>query len=201
MATYPSDTQLPSSQVLVDPQVSVSPVGRLLTDVFAGGYSTSPSVTLTRTANVTAYTATAIINTAIAGAVPLSFPNCVRVSGGGGLLQGITILDENNAGTPAQLTLYLFTATPTNGSVNDAAALALANADMPHCLGAFPVSVSTLVNAGAGNAGSRFYQVFPSAVNFTIPSGTTLYGLLAVTNAYTPVSAEVFVITLNIVQL
>jgi hypothetical protein len=155
------------------------------------------SASFTRPADTNQYAAGDLIaNSVTAGSVvPMAFPL------GGNALPGATRITRfrmsksGTSVTTAQFRLHLYGALPTvangdNGAWSSSqAANYLGSIDGPTTLKAFTDGAA---DVGAATAGSEFF--------IRLPSGTTIYGLLANLSTYTPASAEVFTVTLEMVD-
>jgi len=148
----------------------------------------------TRPANTTAYAAGDLVaNSTTAGSViPLSFSNAVRTAGDCVRIERVRIEKSGTSLTNASFRLHLFEASPTptvgdNGVYNNAGALATDNV-LNHA-GTFPV---TMLWSGSDGAMGIGVPTTGSGATVSPTSGTTVYGLLEVTAAYTPASEEIF---------
>jgi len=109
----------------------------------------------------------------------------------------VRIEKSNTSLTNASFRLHLFEASPTptvgdNGVFNNAGVLASNN--VLNYVGAFAV---TMTNSGSDGATGFGVPVTGSGVTVSPTSGTSLFGLLEVTAAYTPASGEVFYVVLE----
>lgn len=155
------------------------------------------SASFTRPADTTAYTAGDLIaNSTTAGSVvPMSFPISGNSQPGMTRITRVRIVKSNTTATLSQFRLHLYAASPTaangdNGawSTNQAANY-LGSIDGPTTLKAFTDGCS---DVGAATAGSEFL--------LQLPAGKTIFGLLAAIAAYTPANAEVFTVTLEMLD-
>lgn len=153
----------------------------------------------TRPANATAYSVGDIVNNSTSAPVVETFSGCARFNGGT-LKLSSAILESTNAppGTPPNFDLLLFDTSVT--PQNDNAALALSDADMAHCvavlpfIGAFPFFTSSTGNMvwhWEANGGGKLIK--------SAAADTALYGIIRINNTYTPLTGEVFTITLNLI--
>lgn len=155
--------------------------------------------TFTRPADTTAYAAGDLVaNSTTAGSViPLSFTNAVRTAGDCLRIERVRVEKSGTSLTNASFRLHLFEDSPTptvgdNGVYNNAGALATNNI-LNHA-GTFPVTMQWSGSDGAMGIG---VPTTGSGVTASPTSGTTLFGLLEVTGAYTPVSGEIFYVVLE----
>lgn len=153
----------------------------------------------TRPADTTAYAAGDLVaNSTTAGSViPLSFANAVRMAGDCVRIERVRIEKSGTSLTNASFRLHLFESSPTptvgdNGVFNNAGALA-SNNILNHA-GTFPVTMVWSASDGAMGIG---VPTTGSGATASPTSGTSLFGLLEVTAAYTPVSGEVFYVVLE----
>jgi hypothetical protein len=153
----------------------------------------------TRPADTTAYAAGDLVaNSTTAGSVvPLSFTNAVRTAGDCLRIERVRIEKSSTSLTNAAFRLHLFEASPTptvgdNGVFNSAGTLATNN--MLNHAGTFPV---TMVWSGSDGAMGIGVPTTGSGATASPTSGTSLFGLLEVTGAYTPASGEVFYVVLE----
>lgn len=163
----------------------------------------SASVSVTRPANITAYSAGQIVNHATSGDAPLAFTGATRVPGGNSILIGAKLSLKTNYATPPTFQLLLFTSAPvnTNNSAtgpNDAQVLGLTSADTDALIpgGLIAMGTPTVVDATASPNGALVYMPVFNPLGVALPSGSTVYGLLVVTSAFIPVSTAVYAITL-----
>ena len=157
------------------------------------------SASFTRPANTTAYVAGYLVaNSTTAGSVtPLSFANAVRNAGDCVRIERVRINKNGTSLTNASFRLHLFEASPTV-TVGDGAAFnasgVLATNNVLNYAGSFS---STLATSGSDGATGNAVPLVGSAITVSPTSGTTIYGLLEATAAYTPVSGEAFTVVLE----
>ena len=153
------------------------------------------TVSKTRPADTTAYAAGDVVAESTSAATVWTFDDCARGAGLGGILQGAAIIDSAAQSTKPDLELYLFTTAPA--TQNDNAAWAPSDAEMEACIGVIAFSLSNFKVAGANGIISveGIAKVFQCAA-----SVRALYGILVARNAYTPISAEKFTISLQVIQ-
>lgn len=160
----------------------------------------------TRPANATAYTAGKVMADATSGAAMRTFSNVARVPGGAFRLNKILWADNcaNVSGSDNyDFVLWLFD-TALGTPPNDGANMDYSYADLQTCVGMVPLLLQTAVftanitggeNSGASGKRAAFVQNLDD--QFQCAAGSTsLYGVLEVLHAWTPVSAEQFTITL-----
>ena len=163
-----------------------------------GGRTPTVRVTLTRPADTTAYTSGDAVGTA--SSAVLTFNGCARVPNGTGRIAYATILDEANVATKAVFELWIFDTAIT--AVADNAAWAPTHAEMETHVCTIQFADTAIVGlSGAGASGNCTFRQSALRHPFACIGKTTkLYGYLVVRNAYVPVSAEKFQVTLGIEQ-
>lgn len=191
-----SDTLRPVSAAKplpIAPQASEAHLGEV------GGRTRQITTTLTRPADTTAYAAGDAVTDSTSSPTVITFASAARVNNGSGTIIGATCVDSANQATKAQLELWLFdtTATPDN----DNAAFTPTDAELLTIVGVIPFNVWYVGDATSG-AGGNAVSV---AANLSLAyqcgaASTSLFGLVVVRNAYTPVSAEQFSIRLRCMQ-
>jgi hypothetical protein len=157
-----------------------------------GGHTGRVTGTFTRPADTTAYASGDLVaNSTTAGSVtPVSF-TISRTTGAGGMIRRARIRKSGTSITNSQFRLHLYSASPTvtngdNGTwLSDNAA---------NYIGGFDVTIDKAFSDGASGNG---LPTVGSEINFT---SDTIYGLLEARAAYTPASAEVFTLTLEVIQ-
>jgi hypothetical protein len=153
----------------------------------------------TRPADTTAYAAGDLVanNTTAGSVVPLTFTNAVRSSGDCVRIERVRIEKSSTSLTNASFRLHLFEASPTptvgdNGVYNNAGVLATNN--VLNMVGTFPVSMTWSGSDGAIGVG---VPTTGSGATACPTSGTSLFGFLEVTAAYTPTSGETFYVVIE----
>jgi hypothetical protein len=151
----------------------------------------------TRPADTTAYTAGDAVSDSTSAPSVITFKSVTRE--GFCTIQQAILLDSAAQATKIDAELWLFDTAPT--AVNDNAAITFTDAELANLVGVIDFAVANvktgLATAGAGGnavnvkTGLNIPVRLPKLVN-------DLYGVLVVRNAYTPVSAEVFTITLGV---
>lgn len=157
------------------------------------------SANFTRPADTTAYASGDLVanSTSSGSVVPLSFTNAVRSAGDCVRIERVRIEKSGASLTNASFRLHLFEASPTttvgdNGVFNNAGVLATNN--VLNMAGTFPV---TMIWSGSDGAMGIGVPTTGAGATASPTSGTSLFGLLEVTGAYTPVSGEVFYVVLE----
>jgi hypothetical protein len=157
------------------------------------------SASFTRPADTTAYAAGDLVaNSTTAGSVvPLSFTSAVRTAGDCVRIERARVSKNSTGLTNASFLLHLFESSPTvsvgdNGVFNNVNVLATNN--VLNYVGSIAVIISNSGSDGATGAG---VPSIGSAITISPTSGTTIFGLVQASAAYTPVSGEVFTIALE----
>lgn len=144
----------------------------------------------TRPANTTAYASGDLVadNTTAGSVTPLTFSR-MTLESRGGMIRRVRIRKTGTGVTSASFRLHLYKASPTVTNGDNGVFLS-DKADA--WLGSIDVAVSQAFSDGA--AGNGIPNV-GSEINF-VPD--TVYGLLEARGAYTPASAEVFTVDLEV---
>ena len=160
-----------------------------------GGLAILASANFTRPADTTAYAIGDLVaNSTTAGSVaPLQF-TVARIAAGSGMIRRARLRKTGTGivGTNFRLHLYRSTPTPSNGDNG----VWLTNQGANY-MGAFDITLDRVFTDGASGNG---IPILGSEINFKLPSGQVVFGLLEARGAYTPVSAEVFTLELEILQ-
>lgn len=155
------------------------------------------SASFTRPADTTQYAAGDLIaNSVTAGSVvPMQFAISGNSMPGMTRITRVRFTKSGTSATASQFRLHLYAALPTvangdNGAWSSTqAANYLGSIDGPSTLKAFTDGCS---DVGAATAGSEFL--------IQLPAGKIIYGLLANISTYTPASAEVFTVALEMLD-
>lgn len=162
-----------------------------------GGYDAKPRVSFNRpSGNTTQYTAGDVIGTSPASVIEF---NGVAISPGqGGVVYGATLIDKANQTTKlAAPELWLFSFPPA--AVVDNGVFAPTDDELASSLiGVFPFSSSYIGKADAGDNGNVVFLCTDRSFAYLCAAGrSSLYGVLVARNAYTPVSAEQFTVSID----
>jgi hypothetical protein len=191
---------LPASPDLLAQQQSDPNPGFIQYVQMAGGARVL-TTSVTRPADTNAYAAGDVVSNSTSAAAVITFGSATfgacRAVGWSTTLISASVIVESNQATKPALELYLFSSAPT--AVNDNSALALSAADAEKLVAIVPLSTTYLTNAASGASGNHVQvsDTTPIPINCA-RSDTKLYGLLVVRNAYTPVSAERFVVSIKL---
>lgn len=149
----------------------------------------------TRPSDTTQYGANELVanSTTAASVVPMSWG--INRLGRAGIIRGIRLYKSNKTVTLASFQVNLFTLTPGVPTNGDNGAIVVADASMYLDKVAIDLATGGLAGGTTG-VGKRSAAI---AIPFEAPGvNNKLYGLLETTAAYTPASAEVFTVTLEI---
>lgn len=153
------------------------------------------STSFTRPADTTAYASGDLVaNSTTAGSVaPMSW-GVTSESGGPGMVRRCRIIKSGTGTTSAAFRLHLYNASPTVANGDNGA---WSSNKAANYLGYMDVSAMTAFTDGAMGAGA---PAVGYEMNFDLDVTTyVLYGLLEARGAYTPASAEVFTVALEVV--
>lgn len=157
------------------------------------GYQVATSTTFTRPADTTQYAANDAVTNSTSAPTILEFTNAARVSGGSGLILSARHIKNNTATTNASFRLWIYRSTAT--AVNDNAQFPLLWANRANRIGFVDFTHTT---QGTGSDSTSSLVTF---VNLPfVAAGTSLFGLLTATAAYTPASGEQHYVELSVVQ-
>lgn len=165
------------------------------------GYGATVTTSATRPSDTTAYaTGDAWSNSTSAPSV-LTFSNVLRVSGGSSLLTSMVIITSANQIATAMLQgeLWLFDTTVT--AQNDNAAMSLTDAELETLVAKLPFIVDSAASSSTGASGSACTTVTGINVLVSGVSSANLFGVVRMTAAYTPVSAEKLTFRLQFMQV
>lgn len=175
-----------------------------------GGFSATTAIELTRPADTLIYAAgDALANsTTAASVVPLSFPLAGRGSGLGGIILGGKLI-TNSTSAIAAVRLWLFNQEPfaAAGYQADNAALALTYNSLKLGGASFEddnligyIDFASFTTTSTSSISEAVFPVRTSAAYRTLASLQTIFGLYEVKTAFTPISAQTFLTTLDIQQ-
>lgn len=160
----------------------------------------SPSASFTRPADTTAYAAGDLAaNSTTAGSVsPLSWGMQSTNIIGPFTLKRVRVHKTTTSVTNFNVRLHLYSASPTVANGDNGA---FSSTQAATYLGYISCDGTTTPGAKFSDGAVAIGAVpAESEINARLPSGTTIYGLLEVLAAYTPGSAEVFTVTLDLVE-
>ena len=173
-----------------------------MSKITVGGLVKLSQATFTRPADTVTYTAGDVVANSTSAAVPMTFPGCAHVSKGTGLVQGAILVDSANQALKLDADLFLFSLLPTAFG-NDNAAFTPTDAVLQTCIGviSFPATSARNGDATSGGGGNAICQIGNLSIPFKCDGSTAdIYGVLVARNAYVPISASPFYITLAVLQ-
>lgn len=163
-------------------------------EVRSGGFAARVAVTFTRPADTTAYASGDLVaNNVTAGSVvPMTFAlGRANALGLGGQIRRARLRKTGTSVTNASFRLHLYSASPVPANGDNAAWL---TDKALNYVGAMDFTVDKAFTDGAaGNA-------VPAVGSEIIFTADTYYGLLEARGAYTPASAELFEVSLELMQ-
>ena len=160
-----------------------------------GGHTALASANFTRPADTTAYASGDLVaNSTTAGSVtPMQF-TVARVAAGSGMIRRARLRKTGTGVTNASFRLHLYTASPTPANGDNGA---WSTNQAANYLGALDVTVDKAFTDGAAGNG---VPSSGSEINFALSSGQLVFGLLEARGAYAPANAEVFTLSLEVLQ-
>lgn len=167
----------------------------VLDAIKASGYVGIASANFTRPADVNPYAvADLIANSTTAGSVVAMSFAVARFAAGSGMIRRARLRKSGAVLTNASFRLHLYKAAPTPSNGDNGVWLTNGVANY---VGSFDIFVDRAFTDGAQGIG---IANIGSELNFLLASGTAIFGLLEARAAYTPISAEVFTIDLEVLQ-
>lgn len=147
------------------------------------------SASITRPANTTAYTAGDVWADSATAPTLGEFTNVVKGGGGRGKIVEAILVDSSNAATPGEFELWIFDDVVTQ--INDNSPIALTDNECLNVVTVIPFVTGYISNTAADGAGNRVYITDSPDKEFECQDGyTSLYFMIVVRNAYTPISSE-----------
>lgn len=148
----------------------------------------------TRPSNTTAYAANDVVADSTSAATILTFANAGAYSGGGGYITRVSLQKNSTTVTAATFRLWIMNDSVT--MINDADPFNLLYSNAGKIVGYFDLNV---INPnGSGGSGDSAYAYIDTPRTMYTCAATSLYGILVVTQAYTPTSAEQFGIKIGV---
>lgn len=163
---------------------------------FAVGSIVTLGATFTRPADTIAYASGDLVanNTTAGSVVPLTFTGSTRYNAGTGMVRRARLHTSSTSITSASFRVHLYDRIPTIANGDNAAW----STTVTGYLGSFEVVLDKAFSDGAKGIG---VPSIGSEINFTAAAGdTSVYALIEARAAYTPTSAEVFTLALEIHQ-
>lgn len=161
--------------------------------VHAGGYGYINSATFTRPANITAYAVGDLVaNNTTAGSVTPMQVTVARKNGGSGRIIRARLMKSGTVLTNASFRVHLYKTAPTPSNGDNGVWL---TNNAANYLGAFDLTVDRAFTDGS--LGTGVPLTGPVLTFVTGASVTVVYALIEARAAYTPISGEVFTLTLE----
>lgn len=158
-----------------------------------GGYALNPTATVTRPADTTAYASGDLVaNSTTAGSVTVPTLTVARKAAGSIELRGVKLHKSGTVITNASFRIHFFRVAPTVTNGDNGAYLP---SGVANYLGYFDVTVDQVFSDGAAG-----FSIPSGGRAIKLASGTDIFPLIEARGAYTPISAEVFTITPEVIQ-
>ncbi|QIG76560.1 hypothetical protein EVC27_035 [Rhizobium phage RHph_I1_6] len=151
------------------------------------------TATITRPADVNAYTALDVIGDATAGHGKLTFANVNKAGGGPVIITGVTARFDNNVAPTSAFRLHLFSSLPAT-SIADNAAFDLASADRDAYLGWVDIPAPSLLGSTA------VAQAINVGLQVKLP-GTDIFGYMQTITGYTPGNGITYKFTIHTLEI
>jgi hypothetical protein len=162
-----------------------------------GGHAVKITGSITKPSDNTVYDVRDVIGTAQSANITLA--NIARVVGGGGMIFKVRVVCDANQTTKPTLEVWLFDTAPA--AVANNAAFAPTDVEMLTVQAVIPLSTCYVGAAGAAAAGNCILISDVTPFSFKCTGAVRdLYACLVVTNAYTPVAADVFTLIVDVEQ-
>lgn len=169
------------------------------------------SASVTRPSDTTAYAAGDALTNSTSAPVVTTVASIARYNGGYGRIRHAWLLDSANQTTKADIEAWLFAGTAGPTPDNDNALFTPTDAELANLVGIIEFKGTTKSYVGDATSGAGGNVIYPGTIagttvadlNLPFKCATTvkdLYCLFVVRNAYTPVSAEVFTLILDVEQ-
>jgi hypothetical protein len=160
------------------------------------GRTVLATASFTRPADTTAYALGDLVaNSTTAGSVVQMQFTVSRIAAGSGMIRRLRLRKTGTSISAAAFRLHLFNASVTTITNGDNGAFSVSNC--ANYMGKVDLTCDQVFTDGAsGNA----IPSVGSEINFALASGQVIYGLLEARGVYTPGSAEVFTLELEVLQ-
>lgn len=163
--------------------------------VAAAGFQDVITASFTRPADTTAYAAQDVVCNSTSSPTVLTFASAGRYPGSSGLILSARHMKSNTTTSGASYRLHLYRVAPT--ALADNAQFTMLYANRANRIGFIDFT------HGVGGTGSDCTNALSTFVNLPFlcdAAAVNLFGVLTVTSAYTPASAEQHFIELHVVQ-
>ena len=150
------------------------------------------TVTFTRPADTTQYTAGDAVSDATTTATAATFVLTGMAANAhiGGKITGVSLYKSDQDQTGADFDVYFFDTQPAATGWDDNAAIAITDAEWKQCVGFVRLVAST--DAVSVVSGDLYHRTNLDLVYQCVSGSTLLYPVIVARGAYTPASAEVF---------
>jgi hypothetical protein len=183
----------------MNPRYLVTPDGEPISSsnlLPVGGLVANPSASFTRPADTNAYASGDLVaNSTVAGSVVAMTLTAARVAAGSFLLRRIKLHKSGTSVTNASFRVHFFRAAPATITNGDNGVFSVSG--VADYLGAMDVAIDRAFTDGAVGFG---VPMIGSELSVKLASGTSIRALIEARGAYTPVSEEVFTLTLEDLQ-
>jgi hypothetical protein len=184
-ASAPAATTDPAAVVALSPNSPATAIG----------YQIVTNTSFTRPANTTAYAANGVVANSTTAATVLTFTGAGRANGRSGIILSARHIKQSTTTSGATYRLYLYTVSPT--AINDASQFTLLYSTRTSQIGYIDLNH---VGGGTGSDSTLGLTPFTNLPFTCDAASSSLFGILTVTQAYTPASAEQHFIELTIAQ-
>lgn len=184
-----TESRFAAENILIDPATKLPYAAN-------SGAMANPTANFTRPSDTTAYASGDLVaNSTTAGSVVAMSLTVARVTGGSFMIRRCKLHKSGTGVTSAQFRVHFFRAQPATITNGDNGAFSVSG--VADYIGAMDVTVDRAFTDGAAGIG---LPVTGSDMNIDLTSGTAIYALIEARAAYTPASAEVFTLTLDVLQ-
>lgn len=189
-----------SGTITTSPHAVFQTAGPWAVSGSVGGYTAVASGSFLRPTGTNTYTTNTGVANATGSATYITLSNAARVGGPGtGVILGAIMTDYANQTLKGTFELWVFSTAPAS-PVADNSSWAPSAVDLQSLVGVVSFSTSFVGNSGSGAAGNVVFigTLTPNPMTYRIASGTSLFGMLCVRNAYIPVNLEAFSFQLQV---
>lgn len=163
--------------------------------VTAVGLQVLTTASFTRPSDTTAYAAQDVVSNSTSAPSVLTFSAAAQANGGTGLILSARHMKSSAAITGATYRLHLYRVAPT--AINDNSPFTLLYANRANRIGFIDFNHQT---GGTGSDASNALTTFVNLPFVCDAASANIFGILTVTSAYTPTSAEQHFIELHIAR-
>ena len=161
-----------------------------------GGIVANPTANFTRPADTPAYASGDLVaNSTTAGSVAAMTLTIMRIAAGSCILRRIKLHKSGTSTTNASFRVHFFRAAPATITNGDNGVFSVSG--VADYLGAMDVTMDRAFTDGAVGFG---VPMIGSEMSIKLASGTTVRALIEARGAYTPISGEVFTLTIDDLQ-